>query len=98
MLTCLSFPFMCYIACLYMQRNSVFAEEVTFGKDRVTRDTHCANVLAPRTSSLRERPRLLSYFPSILSMFPIHVSLEPDLSYHVKMAIFGFGRSLYGNP
>ena len=37
-------------------------------------------------SSLRERPRLPSYFPSILSTFPIHVSWEPDQSYHVKIA------------
>ena len=36
-------------------------------------------------TSLRERPRLPSYFPSILSTFPIHVSWEPDQSYHVKM-------------
>ena len=39
-----------------------------------------------QTTSLRERPRLPSYFPSILSTFPIHVSWEPDQSYHVKMA------------
>ena len=37
-------------------------------------------------TSLRERPRLPSYFPSILSTFPTHVSWEPDQSYHVKMA------------
>ena len=36
-------------------------------------------------TSLRERPLLPSYFPSILSTFPIHVSWEPDQSYHVKM-------------
>ena len=40
-------------------------------------------------TSLRERPRLPSYFPSILSTFPIHVSWEPDQSYHVKMAPVG---------
>ena len=34
-------------------------------------------------TSLRERPRLPSYFLSILSSFPIHVSWEPDQSYHV---------------
>ena len=39
-----------------------------------------------QTTSLRERPRLPSYFPSILSTFPIYVSWEPDQSYHVKMA------------
>ena len=37
-------------------------------------------------ASLRERPRLPSYFLSIVSTFPIHVSWEPDQSYHVKMA------------
>ena len=37
-------------------------------------------------TSLRERPRLPSYFPHIVSTFPIHVSWEPDQSYHVKMA------------
>ena len=37
-------------------------------------------------TSLSKRPRLPSYFPSILSTFPIHTSWEPDQSYHVKMA------------
>ena len=36
-----------------------------------------------QTTSLRESPRLPTYFPSILSTFHIHVSWEPDQSYYV---------------
>ena len=36
-----------------------------------------------QTTLLRESPRLPTYFPSILSTFHIHVSWEPDQSYHV---------------
>ena len=39
-----------------------------------------------QTTSLRESLLLPSYFPSILSSFPIHVSWEPDQYYHLKMA------------
>ena len=40
-----------------------------------------------QTSSLRERPRLLSYISQVyFSTFPIDVFWEPDQSYHVKMA------------
>ena len=44
-----------------------------------------ANRNLVQMTSLRERPLLPSYFPSILSTFPIHVSWEPDQSYPVKM-------------
>ena len=45
----------------------------------ITRDTHCAD-LALRTSALAVCPRISQ---TMFSKFPIHVSWEPDQSYHV---------------
>ena len=46
-----------------------------------TRDTHCADH-APRTSAFAVSPCISQ---TTFSAFPIHVSWEPEQSYHVKM-------------